>query len=76
MNLEEKKEKIRTEVTTALAEKGFITITTCPGSKGEVFGWDMLLHYALEWFQRNPPPGWHISRMYKFECYDWTITCK
>jgi len=55
-----------------LARVGVSQHTTCP--TGQYSGWCMLSHYALEWFMRHPPEGWHISRIYKFECYDWTIT--
>ena len=55
-----------------LQTKGVWTGVTCPS--GESFAWDMTVHYALEWFMRHPPETWHIARIYRYECYEWTIT--
>ncbi len=55
-----------------LAQTGVAHASTCPTGAG--YGWDMMQHYALEWFMRHPPENWHITRIYRHECYDWTIT--
>ena len=68
------KAKLPELINKALDESGVFTCGTCP--TGGPFGWDMNLHYALEWFMRHPPERWHISRIYRHECYDWTITEK
>ena len=70
--VEEAKQDLLDVVNKELAETGVFTTSTCP--TGASFGWDMMQHYALEWFSRNPPERWHISRIYRHECYDWTIT--
>ncbi len=71
-SVEAAKQDLRELINTALETSGVFTASTCP--TGEAFGWDMMQHYALEWFMRNPPDGWHIVRTYRHECYDWTIT--
>lgn len=72
--VEQKKEKLATEVEAAIEKDGVFHVDTCP--TGAAFGWDMPLHYALEWFMRNPPSTWHITRVYRHECYEWAITRK
>jgi hypothetical protein len=70
--VEEAKASLLLHIDQALANTGVFNATTCP--TGEPFGWDMMQHYALEWFMRHPPEGWHISRIYRHECYEWSIT--
>jgi hypothetical protein len=70
--VEAAKQGLKEAVDTALAATGVFNASTCP--TGEAFGWDMVQHYALEWFMRHPPENWHVSRIYRHECYDWTIT--
>jgi len=69
--MDEKREKIKQEIQKALDTEGIWHGSTCPTGGG--FGWDVKAHYALEQIQRNPPDGWHISRTYAAECYDWTV---
>jgi len=71
-NVNDAKEKLEREINAALADTGVWTGSTCPTGAG--YGWDMNKHYALEWFVRHTPITWHISRIYRHECYDWTIT--
>jgi hypothetical protein len=71
-SIEDAKAKMRTQINAELDTAGVWQGTTCP--TGAPWGWDMNAHYALEWFQRHRPDRWHIARIYKFECYDWTIT--
>ncbi len=70
--VDEAKKALLLSVKEDLQTRGVSQHSTCP--TGGAFGWDMMAHYALEWFLRHPPEGWHISRIFKFECYDWTIT--
>jgi len=70
-SVEEAKAGLLEKINESLATRGVFTVGTCP--TGAAFGWDMMTHYALEWFMRHPPEGWHISRIYQHECYDWTI---
>ncbi len=70
--VDEAKDDLREIINKALDTTGAFTTGTCP--TGEAFGWDMMTHYALEWFMRHPPEDWHITRIYRHECYDWTIT--
>jgi hypothetical protein len=72
--VDEEKVELLGLVQAKLDTDGYWTCCTCPS--GEVFGWHMPTHYALEWFMRHPPAGWHIARIYRHECYDWTITKK
>ena len=71
MTMDEKKAELIAQIQTALGTEGIWQGCTCP--TGGAFGWDVKAHYALEQIQRNPPEGWHVSRSYKFECYDWTV---
>jgi hypothetical protein len=73
-SVEDAKEKLTLAINKALDDVGVAYHCTCP--TGGSYGWDMLAHHALEWFLRNPPEGWHVARIYKHECYDWTITKK
>ena len=73
-NVEDAKQQLEQEIDRNIAERGVFTASTCP--TGQYHGWDMNLHYALEWFMRNCPPRWHIGRILKWECYDWTITAR
>jgi len=66
------KAKLPELINKALDEKGVWTVTTC--ATGAMFGWDMNLHYALEWFQRHCPERWQIKNIYRHECTEWTIT--
>ena len=50
-DVNEARQKLEPEINAALAERGVWTASTCP--TGELHGWDMNLHYALEWFQRH-----------------------
>ncbi len=72
VNVEDAKTQLEKQIDAAIAERGVWEGSTCP--TGGPFGWDMLVHYALEWFLRNCPPRWHITRVYRHECYDWAIT--
>ena len=69
--VDEKREQIKQEIQHALDTEGIWQRSTCPTGAG--YGWDIKLHYALEQIQRNPPEGWHVSRIYVAECYDWTV---
>lgn len=71
-HVDEAKAALEIEVNDVIAGTGVFTASTCP--TGEPFGWDMMVHYALEWFLRHCPTRWHIDRIYRHECYDWTIT--
>ncbi len=70
--VEEAKQGLLEVVDKELEATGVYTTSSCP--TGASFGWDMMQHCALEWFMRHPPEAWHISRIYRHECYDWTIT--
>lgn len=69
--MDEARERIKAQIQTALDATGIWQGTTCPA--GEGYGWYAKAHYALEQIQRNPPTDWHVSRSYKFECYDWVV---
>ena len=71
-NVKDAQKKLLIEINAALDDSGVWKADTCP--TGEAFGWDMNKHYALEWFTRHCPENWHISRTYRHECYEWTIT--
>ena len=71
-NVKDAREKLLVEINAALDKSGVWKADTCP--TGEMFGWDMNKHYAMEWFTRNCPENWHIGRIYRHECYEWTIT--
>jgi len=71
-SIEEEKAKLLVEINARLELTGLFEADTCPA--GGAFGWDMFKHYALEWFERHPPAGWHIQRRYRHECYEWAIT--
>ncbi len=60
------------KINVSLGERGVFTVCTCPG--GEPFGWDMHVHYAMQYLARHPEPSWHISQRYAHECVDWTVT--
>jgi hypothetical protein len=70
-NLEDAKKHLLKEIDATLATRGVWNETTCP--TGEPFGWDMMVHYALEWFQRNQPKDWIINKTFSFGCIDWAI---
>jgi len=70
--VEDAKKDLLESVNKELTETGVFTTATCPTGAG--YGWDMMAHYALEWFMRHPPENWHIARVLRHECYDWTIT--
>lgn len=70
----EKRNRLERSIQAAVEIRGIWQGTTCP--TGEYSGWDVGEHYALEQIQRNPPQGLHVSRIYKFECYDWTVVAK
>lgn len=69
--MDEVKSKLLEQIKASLEKEGIWQAATCP--TGGHHGWDVKAHYALEQIQRKPPEGWHVSRTYKFECYDWTV---
>ncbi len=70
--VDEAKQAIIGIVNGKLAKTGVATFGTCPTGAG--FGWDMMKHYALEYFRDNPPKGWRVRVIHQHECCDWTIT--
>jgi hypothetical protein len=73
-SVDDAKTKLEADIDAAIATSGVWEGTTCPS--GGVFGWDMLAHYALEWFARNCPEKWHVSRISRHGCLEWAITAR
>ena len=74
MTLEEKKADLIASITKQLQESGISQVWALTCETGARYGWDVLAHHALRAIQRNPPPGWHVHSITKFDCTDWTIT--
>jgi len=70
--VEEAKQAIIKLTNAQLSTTGAATFGTCPTGAG--FGWDMMKHYALEYFHEHPPQGWRVRVIHQHECCDWTIT--
>jgi hypothetical protein len=73
-NVEDAKTKLLPRIRAVVEKSGVFTTGTC--ATGAAYGWDMNLHYAMEWFRRNPPEGLHVSCTTRHECQDWAVTLR
>lgn len=71
--LDQKVDKILECARAEIASRGYYTNSTCNTNS---YGWSLLEHLAMEKIARNCPSDLNVSKNYKFEVWDWTITEK